>query len=91
MAFLVRLKRSDHAAEDRADAHHHGQVVQHVAAKLRLHDIVGQTHRVDHEARDAKLLVDASHHDAFVHALVLAADEVTVHVDIEIAHGVDER
>ena len=91
MAFLVRLKRSDHAAEDRADAHHHGQVVQHVAAKLRLHDIVGQTHRVDHEARDAKLLVDTPHHDALVHALILAADEVTVHINIKVAHSVDER
>ena len=91
MALLVRLKRSDHAAEDRADAHHHGQVVQHVAAKLRLHDIVGKLHRVDHEARDAKLLVDTPHHDALVHALVVAPDEVTVHIDIEVAHGIDER
>ena len=91
MTFLVCLERTDHAAEDRADAHHHGQVVQHIAAKLRLHDIVGQLHRVDHEARDAKLLVDAPHHDALVHALVLAPDEVTVHINVEVAHGVDER
>ena len=42
---------------------------------------------VHHDAGDGELLVDAADHDLLVDALVLAANEVAVEVDVEVVEG----
>ena len=79
-----------HAQENRADAHHHGEVVEHVTFEFFGLDF-GSVHRIDHDARHAKLLVAAGIHDLFIHALIFAADEVAIHVYVEVIHGADAR
>ena len=91
LALVLGLIGADHAQKDAADAHHHGQVVLHVALQALLGHAARQRHRVDHDARDAQLLVDAAHHDRFVDRLVLAADEVAVHVHVQVVNGFDLR
>ena len=79
-----------HAQENRTDAHHHGKVVEHVTFEFLGFDF-GIVHRVNHDTRHAKLLVAAGVHDLFVHALILAADEIAIHVYIEVVHGAHTR
>ncbi len=73
-----------HHREHRADDHHHREIVAHVGAQARALDVTLEQERVDHDARDAQLLVDASDHHGFVDALVLASDEIAVQIDVHV-------
>ena len=53
--------------------------------------IVFDTACINHNTRDAQLLVNATHHNALVHALILAANEVAIHVNVQVIHGLHVR
>ena len=80
-----------HAQEDIADRHHHGQVAVHVFGELWLRNIFGRMHRIDHLAGHLQLMVDALEHDPFVDRLVFPADEIPIHVHIQVVHGLHVR
>ena len=46
---------------------------------------------VHHDASNTQLLVDATHHHAFIHRLILATDEVAIEVDIKIVECLAAR
>ena len=75
--------------EDVADRHHDRQVVHHVGAQTLLVFQRVQILTVDHVLCDPQLLVHTADHHAFVHALVCAADEVAVQIQIHIVHTLD--
>ena len=76
--------------EDVADGHHHGEVVQHIAAQLLLALEGIQVLAVDHVAGHPQLLIHPLDHHTLVHALVGPADEVAVQVQIHIVHALDK-
>lgn len=89
--FALVIIRFFKTKEDGADAHHHGKVILHVFLELSRLDIVGKIDGIDHQASDAQLLITTRVHDLFVNALVFAANEITVHVLVEIANGFNIR
>ena len=87
--FGVRLGAAVQQQEDVADRHHDGQVVHHVGAQTLLVLQRVQILTVDHVPGDPQLLVHTADHHALVHALVCAADEVAVQIQIHIVHALD--
>ena len=64
--------------------------MEHIGSKL-LFALEGvEVLTVDHVPGDAELLVHALDHDALIDALVGAADEIAVEVEVHIIHGLDE-
>ena len=88
--FGVCLGAAVQQQEDVADGHHHGEVVEHIGPQT-LFMLQGiQVLAVDHVLGDPQLLVHTADHHALVHALVCAADEVAVQVQIHIIHALDK-
>ena len=49
VAFVLGIDGVDHAQEDAADAHHHGQIILHVALQPLLGHIAGKLDGVDRD------------------------------------------
>ena len=87
--FGVCLGAAVQQQKDVTDCHHHRQVVHHVGAQTLLILQRIQILTVDHVLCDPQLLIHAADHHALVHALVCAADEVAVQIQIHIVHALD--
>ena len=87
--FGLRLGAAVQQQEDVADGHHRGKVVQHIGAQALFVPEGVEVLAVDHVSGHAQLLIHPLDHDALVHALVRAADEVAVEVKIHVVHAFD--